>query len=375
MDRTIVLIVLLAVAMPSMGQLPPAAQRDLDYTKSLTMEPGGTPEERLWQVLVLMGAGQESPSEWTGSVGVAGGELHVVEGYRFEPPKDRVLPEGGWRLETSVTAVLYSSGLGHGGTQRESRLLPKGVWLRGAGTASTRVTVKTNRGAFSFHPMAMRVGEIQRPLACVEVKRTLPATDLAGTRLRQHDFPSIAAAPDGTVWIAWLSYHDRREELNFRRHRDGEWTRLIPVGRAAEDLWRPHVASDASGKPWLIWSQQVRGNWDIYAMAWEDNEWGRLHRLSDDALPDIEPAVARAPDGAIYVVWQAMRGQFSQVLLRCLRDGKWSETVEVTFGQHNDWLPAVAAGPDGRVWIVWDRYRSSYDVYCRSYSSVSGLSE
>src|SRR5262249_7378197 len=99
-----------------------------------------------------------------------------------------------------------------------------------------------------------------------------------GATLRQHDYPSIAADADA-VWTTWSSFHDRQEELNFRRYESGRWTRLIPVGRASADLWRPNVTTDDTGKPWLIWSQQIQNNWDIYAMPWEDNEsgphWGK----------------------------------------------------------------------------------------------------
>ena len=119
------------------------------------------------------------------------------------------------------------------------------------------------------------------------LQRIPPLTDLSGTEQRQHDFPSITSDTDGALWTTWSSYHDQREELNFRRYKDGQWTRLIPVGRAAEDLWRPHVTTDGGGKPWLIWSQRPSddgpGNWDIYAMAWEDNEWG------SEAPPNRQP--------------------------------------------------------------------------------------
>ncbi|MCP5113859.1 MAG: hypothetical protein GY953_23755, partial [bacterium] len=68
------------------GDLSARAQQDINYAKSLTTEPGGTPEDKLWQVLVLMGVGDTEPSEWTGDVAVTAGDLHSVEGYRFELP-------------------------------------------------------------------------------------------------------------------------------------------------------------------------------------------------------------------------------------------------------------------------------------------------
>ncbi|HZT28942.1 MAG TPA: hypothetical protein VFA33_03595 [Bryobacteraceae bacterium] len=346
--------------------------QDRAYQSAYASEPGGTPEANLWEVLVLMGVGDAQPADWDGSVRIAGGTIFSITGYRFELP-DRVLPQGGWEMHTKVERILQGSPMeGSGGTR--SQVLPKGLLIRGAGNESTNLSLETSHGACSVRPMLLAFGAAQ---ACaggrIEAKRLPAATDLSGTLLRQHDFPSIAAGGD-TLWVTWLSYHDRREELNFRRYREDRWTRLIPVGRATEDLWRPQVAADAQNRPWLIWSEQEKGNWDIYAMAWEDNEWGPRVRLSQDALPDIEPHVARAPDGVIYVVWQAMRGRYSHIYLRYLKDGRWSEAIPVTAGEFDDWEPAVAAGNDGRAWVAWDRYTNNYDVYCRSFLPGSGLS-
>ena len=276
--------------------------------------------------------------------------------------------------------VLGGSGLsGHGPALITEQVLPKGVLVRGRGSTATKLTVETEKGRFSVSPMSSTFGDWTRHLGGrVAVQRVPPVTDLSGTEQRQHDFPSIAAGPAGALWTTWYSYHDRREELNFRRYQNGQWTRLIPVGRTAEDLWRPHVTTDAGGKPWLIWSQRPTtegpGNWDLYAMAWEDNEWGQRHRLTNNPLPDIEPDVARGADGTVYVVWQAMVGRYSQIRLKYLKDGRWSETVSVTESSSNDWEPSVGVGPNGTAWIAWDRYTSNYDVYTRSFSPERVLS-
>jgi len=351
----------------------PRSARDKEYMAAYTTQPGGVPEENLWQVLILMGTGDKDAADWNGSLQLSGGEIHKLEGYRLEPP-DRLLPEGGWQIKTRVERILTGSPLsGHGTGATESLLLPKGLLLRGAGNSSS-VAVTTDQGDFTFAPAQLLFGSVEKKVGGrVEVHRIPAATDLSGSELRQHDFPSIASGRDGALWTIWSSYHDRREELNFRRYREGKWTRLIPVARASADLWRPQVATDESDKPWLIWSQQVDGNWDIYAMAWDDNQWGELHRLSDDPMPDIEPHVARSSDGVIYVVWQALPGHHSHVRMKYLKNGRWSQMIHVTDAQLNDWEPAVAVGPDGRVWIAWDRYTTSYDVYCRSYSLSSGL--
>ncbi len=352
------------------------------FLRHFTWLPGGTREADMWQVLVLFGVGDPAGVEWDGTLSIRGGEILAIEPHRQEPP-DRILPQGGWRLRTQAVRVMLRSTVVPRPTPVERlEVLPKGLWIRGSGDASTTVSAETSQGSFSFRPMEMPVGPWTRAIGGrVAIQRTPPATDLSGTELRQHDSPAIASDSSDNLFVTWYSHHDRREELNFRRYHEGRWSRLIPVGRAAEDLWRPQVAIDSDDTPWLVYSHRPRddgpGNWDIYAMPWEDGEWGRQRRLADNPLPDIEPHVARGGDGTVYVVWQAMAGRQSQIRLRHLRGGRWSETVVVTNAGANDWAPAVAAGPGGEAWIAWDRYRKgsggSYDIHARSYSPDWGL--
>src|SRR5215510_4365562 len=125
-------------------------------------QPGGTAEEKLWQVLILLGAGDGEGADWSGRLSVESGEIHAIDGYRFELP-DRVLPEGGWRVATKATRILKSSPVEGNSRADETRVLPKGLLVRGSGPG-TRLTVSTARGSFSVSPAGMSFGEIQREL-------------------------------------------------------------------------------------------------------------------------------------------------------------------------------------------------------------------
>ena len=381
-----ILLALAAGWLPAQQPAPPrpgaADSAPDDFLESFTWHPGGTREADMWQVLILFGVGDPAGEVWDGSLEIRGGDILAIDAHRQEPP-DRILPQGGWKLTTQAIRVMLGSSVSHlPRVTLKDDVLSKGLWVRGSGSGATQISITTEQGDFSFRPMTMDFGPWQRPLeGRVAIQRTPPATDLSGTELRQHDSPAITADSEGTLFTTWYSYHDRREELNFRRYHQGRWSRLINVGRAAEDLWRPQVVTDESNKPWLIYSQRPSsdgpGNWDIYAMAWEDDEWGPQLRLSENPLPDIEPHVARAGDGTVYVVWQSLVGRHSQIRLKYLRDGSWSESVSVTNTTANDWEPAVAGGSDGTAWIVWDRYTTgpsgNYDVLARTFSPSAGL--
>src|ERR1700733_420728 len=70
------------------------ARADEAMRKAYASQPGGTTEENLFEVLVMMGVGDQQPSEWNGTVSIGAGDIDSIDGYRFELP-DRVLPQGG----------------------------------------------------------------------------------------------------------------------------------------------------------------------------------------------------------------------------------------------------------------------------------------
>src|SRR4051812_8535277 len=90
------------------------------------------------------------------------------------------------------------------------------------------------------------------------------AATAVGHEYRQDDWPSIAAAPDGSVWVAWLSFGGDRDDLAIRRWQNGQWSNLHWVPNTSGDSWLPQVGVDASNRVWVVWSQQVKGNWDLY---------------------------------------------------------------------------------------------------------------
>ena len=164
------------------------AQQTAASDPAYASQPGGTPEEDLWQVLILFGAGDRDPFAWNGHLTAAGGDVHSIEGYRFELP-DRVLPQGGWEAHTQMTRILKSSPVEGSGAGSETRVIPKGLLVRGTGKAA-RLSVTAGPGSFTVSPASLAFGEIQKELqGRVEIRRIPPATDLSGTTLRQHTIP------------------------------------------------------------------------------------------------------------------------------------------------------------------------------------------
>src|SRR5579862_5181085 len=69
-----------------------------------------------------------------------------------------------------------------------------------------------------------------------------------GHQYRQDDSPAIAAAPDGSMWIAWLSFDGDHDDVAIRRYQNGKWSNLHWVPNTSGDSWLPQVAVDASNR-------------------------------------------------------------------------------------------------------------------------------
>src|SRR6478752_8587395 len=98
MSRTVLAIAVAAVALLALvlaqqpggvDELRARAAQDLAYQAAYASAPGGTPEERHWEVLVLMGAGDSGPADFSGSLSVSAGDIFEINGYRIELP-DRI---------------------------------------------------------------------------------------------------------------------------------------------------------------------------------------------------------------------------------------------------------------------------------------------
>ncbi len=209
-------------------------------------------------------------------------------------------------------------------------------------------------------------------LGLLLVTAPLPALELtdvamAGTEAMEDDLPSIATASDGSVWLVWIAYADRRDEIAVRQWKDGSWGNLRYVPNTSGDVWLPQAGVDAEDRLWVAWTQMLDGNWDMYARAFDPGEeaWGPAVRLTDHPLPDINPRMTSDGSGNLALVWQGFRGGHSNIYLRAYSsEVGWSEAVQVTGRPANDWEPAVAFDSTGTVWVAYDSYANgNYDVF------------
>ncbi len=189
---------------------------------------------------------------------------------------------------------------------------------------------------------------------------------MAGHEYRQDDLPELALAPDGSLWLAWLSFAGNRDDLAIRHFKDDRWGNIQWVPGTSGDTWLLQVAVDASNRVWVVWSQMSANNWDLYARRFDPDkqEWGALTRLTTDLGPDVNPRLASDGKGRFALVWQGFRGRNSNIFLKTFDSDQWSADVRVTNRAANDWEPSVALDAGGTAWVAYDSYQNgNYDVF------------
>ncbi len=187
-----------------------------------------------------------------------------------------------------------------------------------------------------------------------------------GHQYREDDWPSIAAAPDGSLWGAWLSFNGQYDDVAIRHWQNGKWSNIHWIPNTSGDSWLPQIAVDASNRPWVVWSQQLNGNWDLYARRFDParQEWGELTRLTSDPGPDINPRLTGNAKGQFALVWQGCRGKNWNIFLKTFDGERWSGDTRVTNRAANDWEPAVALDSAAVAWTAYDSYKNgNYDVF------------
>src|SRR5438093_5919887 len=152
----------------------------------------------------------------------------------------------------------------------------------------------------------------QDPTRDAALKQIIPLT----TGVREDDHPA-AAARDGRIWMAWVSFSETEgtSQIYARAMEHGRWSEPVPVSEAPGDYHKPALTIADDGAVWIAWPAQVRGNWDIYGRVGRAGAWSKTEQWTTDPGPDMAPQLAAAK-GRVMLVWQALRKNSLDILYR-----------------------------------------------------------
>jgi hypothetical protein len=315
---------------------------------------------------ITFGERQESERDYTGTLTLSEGRVTSLAPWRFLEG-DAVQGTSGWKLTLKRMSFENQPDQGRplNATGQIENIVPAGVVAGVDAPPAAQARVKTAAGEFSFRLSELQNGRLLLYAdGDITVQRVPSAARVSDADAAEQDYPSLAMARDGAVWVAWQSYREQAEQVLVRHSVSGGWSPVETLTSAPGDIFRTAIAEDGAGRMWVVWSQREGAAWRLMARSFAAGRWSAPAVLTPATAPNIFHRLVRAPDGALHLVWIGHREGQSRVYWRALRDGRWSEAVEV--GGPAAWMPDAAADSKGNLYVAWDSYAAgNYDIYLR----------
>ncbi len=184
-----------------------------------------------------------------------------------------------------------------------------------------------------------------------------------------NDEPTMAAATDGTVYVAWNSFRDGGDTIQVARYR------VQSDGLDRLSAWQALGGRDAciacprlvpAGQGVMLLATRERGdNWDIVAVPIDTDGPGKATVVTSDPGVDAKP-VGVWHDGLLWVAWESNRGGVRRVWATKVGASGADRPQPVSPAGVSAYAPSITALPGGEVCIAWHAFvEDNYDVYLR----------
>ena len=189
------------------------------------------------------------------------------------------------------------------------------------------------------------------------VRLVTTATPLTSGKT-EDDFPAAAYGPDGTLWVAYISYKVRDEsrrieqkqlkeqpsdfkalytpefadQLFVKYYRDGKWSEPLAITGPKEDLVRCAIAVEGDGTAWVVYSAKRKGTLR-HLLRGQSRRRRTRSRISERSIelseePDrcLNPVACTDQQGQVRCAYQTWGYDESAV---CWRDGQeWTRVTD-----------------------------------------------
>jgi hypothetical protein len=385
--RNIFLFVVAAAAMVAVAALSEKKKPGLLLLEWANRGPKERPPAA---VLIEMGMKDRTPSKWSGRAVVTGAKVVHREGYRFRPD-DKLLDKDRWeasshwglRVPPRKPAIVRMEGIAaigvvlHLSDIKEDATLSLATAREGAEKAEVKLK----------DVLAGRAQELWSGKARVRLLST--ATPLTSGKT-EDDFPAAAYGPDGTLWVAYISYRIRDEgrrveqknyqnqpsdfkslytpefadQLFVKYFRNGKWGAPIAITGPKEDLVRCAIAVEKDCKVTVFYGANRKGKHNVYqrTISPPRNTVGKEEEVAD-ALGGGAFSPVAATDQQGHPNWEYQSWEPKDARLRIAIDAPSPRL----------WQPSIAAGPNGEIGEASDQYRGGdYDVFVRVFGGDNG---
>lgn len=156
--------------------------------------------------------------------------------------------------------------------------------------------------------------------------------------------PAVATDAAGRIWCAWQGVRDGAFRI-LRRHQtaDGAWSAEDAVSTQIRNCWTPSVAAAADGRVAIAWDTYEKGDYDIWVREYSADGTPQSPQAAADTVDyEARPALTFDKQGALWIAyelgspsWGKDSGPYDnggnplyrgrQIGLIVRQDGKWLE--------------------------------------------------
>ncbi len=211
--------------------------------------------------------------------------------------------------------------------------------------------------------------------------------------------PTADAGTSNSVFVAWYDYSDSGGDAEiYVRRWDGDSWNEVGTGSASGGgvsnnnglSIHPDIAAAPDGTIFIAWADGSSGNQEIYVRQWDGSQWAEIgeHSASGQGISDntglsTSPSLAVDPDGIPYVAWSDLSsGSAAAVYVRRWNGVLWEEVgdgsatnfgiSESYSGPTNSVTPVIAIDSSGRAYVAWSQYTGThFNVYVKRWNGVS----
>ncbi len=352
----------------------PSAQDQPAGNKPVPMPPN------LTGVLISLGLKDQQAVTWEGEVSISEGKilsLDIVQGNVGAAKKAKAKAKAKKTGKVEGTRFNVATVVGK---KKEGIVRPI---LRATldAPATARLTVQTNQGKLdavldelsAATPKVFLDGQASLRREDGALRLTEPATE--------DDYPALARAPDGKIWLAYNEYTKGKPYVTERvlagnfdelipkghgdqvklKYFDGNiWSSALDVTGTGLNVWRPAVAVNGKGIVHIAWAQQEGDNWEIFHRTHDPaGKSSPIRRVTNSPGADLHVVATTAPDGKVWIAWQGWRDGSFQIFAMPLG----GEARQLTQARANHWCPTIAADSRGNVYVAYDTYeKENYDI-------------
>ncbi|RLF97090.1 hypothetical protein DRN58_09170, partial [Thermococci archaeon] len=181
------------------------------------------------------------------------------------------------------------------------------------------------------------------------------------TDIAYDEYPSIAKAADGKLWVIW----DRYGDIYYKTSSDDGATWSDPQLLVETNYYnyKPSIMKASDNTLWLVWIR----NGDIYCKTSTDNgsTWSSETVILDDSYYNYRPRISEA-NGRLWVTYD--RYEEDSNVYYIYYDGAWSspQPLATESGSIREWNGKIVADSTNKLYGVYQRegdiyYKTSTD--------------